>query len=178
MHALSRSVLGLILIAALSTMLVAMPVMAQASLTIEVKEKGCGGDHVWCFQVTEGDLDDISPGEEVTILFKNTGDSPHQLDIVTLADMDPDRERTSRSDAIANTTASMAVGAQETITFTVPADAEGLYLFCGVAGHEGLGMWLETDWGADEENASPAPTFLAGVLLALGLTWNQRRRQR
>lgn len=163
----------------------AAPSAAQesVSLVIEVTEDSaeCGDDRTWCFTVAEGDLADVEPGSEVTITFRNTGQSPHQLDVSTLADADPEHKNTRSDDAIANTTAGMSPGSEETITFTAPEDAEGLYYWCGVSGHEQLGMWLEAAYGAEEEDdggagEASAPGALAFLSL-LGLAFMALRRR-
>ncbi len=164
----SRTTSGIVLLLLAAALLAATPAAsAKVHLTIEVKEKDCG-DGIWCFDVVEGSMSDIAPGEEIAITFRNTGGSAHQLDVTTKAHMDAAHETTSRDDNIANTTTNIEAGGEETISFTVPADAKGIYLFCGISGHEQLGMWLLADFEESKtEDAAESPGL--GPLTALVL---------
>lgn len=149
------------------------------SVTIEARDSGCSGSQ-YCYVVTEGSLANATAGEQVEIVFKNAGSIEHNLHVTTLSQADDANENTAGSAAFANTT-NIESGNQTTLQFMVPSGANGLYLWCDVSGHEGLGMYKEVSFGgggapADGtdggQNGSPFPTIpvllaLAGVAIVL-----------
>lgn len=142
------------------------------TLTLVARESGCSQGKSLCFEVTEGTITAIQPGANVTVTLKNPAenDVTHNVHVARLGDANESHEDTAKAAAFANTT-TLRPGEEETITFTVPEDAEGTYLWCDVTGHERAGMWWEVpekkttgDTGQDG-NQTPFP--LVGGLVAV-----------
>lgn len=209
----------------------------EVHLTAVAKEDGCAEDAAFCYEVTEGSLDEIEPGSHVTVTFENHGEAEHELMVRTLdgvqiapamgpmdghmeanstdhdADAhgddpetqddghgedanatgheadghgdnatesqdhqeanesghdDPhDAEASSEEDHRDDGHGEMSAGGhadhlvppggQRTITFTVPQDAQGIYLWCSLPGHEEAGMWEEQAFGVQSAEEHPAP---------------------
>lgn len=186
----------------LATMLAgaASALPADKHLTLEADDgQGCTSDQkADCFHVTNGSLDGFERGMRVHIKLENVGDNPHNVFAAKGSDADSNNVDTG-SDAAINGSETIDSGESTNLTFTIPDDAEGLYLWCEVQGHETLGMWLEatvepatngtdgnatgedgangTDGnmtGEDDENGMPAPSAL--VLTAATLAALARRR--
>ncbi len=135
-------------------------------LTIVARDSGCPSGIPFCFKVVSGNLADAKAGASVRITFKNEGFAPHDLHVTTSSMADKSHQDTSKSYAIAASRANMAGGDQDTFTFTVPAGAQGIYLWCDVEGHEASGMWLSTGGGAAGKSSPAAPFWLVVGLLA------------
>lgn len=97
-----------------------------------------------CYRVVEGSLDDFEQDTSVHIMLENVGSTAHNLFVTEAANADPMNVDTAGEDAFAETE-TIDPGETANLTFVVPEDAEGLYLWCDVQTHEALGMWLETD---------------------------------
>lgn len=163
------------LIAMVGLLVAPAPALAQQAsspderLTIEVGEgeAACPGGQAFCLRLTGGSLDEIGPGDEVEVTFRNTGSTSHELLVQALTAESEDHTASEKDGIHASTERSMSPGASETFTFTVPEDWRGLYLFCGVAGHEESGMWRSV--GFDEATPSVGPLVSLAVLVGLGL---------
>lgn len=158
-------------------------------MTVVAHESGCEGDRDFCFEVTEGDPGELSAGDEVEVTLRNPSENPSSHNLyVTTPDQADEEDRDTPEDAAIENTTTVEPGAETTMTFTVPDDADGLYWWCEISGHESLGMWLESavasgEGGADGQdgadgdtsgNDSPLPAglalvALAGVALAAGV---------
>jgi MYXO-CTERM domain-containing protein len=144
-------------------------------LTVEARESGC--PQAYCFVVTQGSLDDLAPGVEVNVHFINLEDNAaeHEFVVTTSDQADSNHAATSEDDAIAESEEGMAPGTEDNITFTVPDDAPGVYFWCGVPGHEQLGMWLMTEFGGgDTANGAPLPLWV-GLIGLVGAVFLRRR---
>jgi len=98
-----------------------------------------------CFRVVNGtSLDGIRQGDVVHVVVRNVGDATHNLHVTDAANASEDHVDTP-ADAAFAATDGIGAGEQADLTFTVPEDADGLYLWCDVGTHEAGGMWLETD---------------------------------
>lgn len=122
------------------------------------------------------------PGEEVRVAFRNDGNAGHNLHVADRADADPDNDDTPTDAAIA-ATQTLSQGGEETLVFTVPADADALYFWCdvGQGAHESSGMFLTAVTGTDGDGTTSTPLapWLALVALmgaAVGLAVLRRRR--
>lgn len=164
----------------------AAPALAHGGahdLVVVASEDGCPDGRAFCFEITEGSLSDVGPGDEVTITLKNEGSSLHNLYVTRLSQADPGGD--TPSEAAFAETEDLDRDEQGEISFTVPESAEGIYLWCEVSGHEQLGMYTEAPFQADvapssgdgaqaTSNDSPVawalvPLSLAGVAAALVL---------
>lgn len=145
-------------------------------LNVEAREDGCAGAREFCFELTSGNLDDIGPGTQVEVFFRNQGSTGHQFWVTTKANMDPSNHDTSTSNAIAGTQDPVAPGNQQTVTFTIPDDAKGFYFWCDIGQHESRGMWILHDiTPADGGNSSALGAPLA-LLAGLFVVAVMRRR--
>lgn len=116
---------------------------------------------LYCLTVTEGQLDGVQQDELVQLSLINEGQAPHNAYVTTAGNADTDTRDTAAGDAFANTS-TIGGGEETNASFTVPSDAESLYLWCEVDNHEIMGMWIEvsvepaqdagngTDDGADD----------------------------
>lgn len=166
------SLLALVAAVALATLAgpAATPAAAHAGayqLTLEASED-CP-DRTYCFEVTEGSLDEITPGEEIQVTLVNpeSNDLEHNVKVTPLQNADPDRET---DDAKAGTD-DLQPGEEASFEYFVPQGVDGLYLWCDFGVHEGQGMYLEASFGGDgastsgqeETNGSPGPGALAAL---------------
>jgi hypothetical protein len=148
-------------------------------MAIEAREGGaCPGSNEFCFEVVEGNVADIGPGTQVEIIFRNDGAATHTLDVTTYANRDPGHTDTSPDGELAGS-GDISGGDATTIQFTVPADAEGIYFWCDVSGHEQLGMWMESSFSGQEGSpvSDPAPSFVAASLAVVALAVILLRRR-
>ncbi len=166
--------------------LAASPLIAPAqghagadTFTIEARESGCSGSS-FCFVPTEGNPQNATPGDQVTIIFENpsSNSQSHNFHVTTIDNADTANRDTS-GDAAYASTGDVAPGEQEELTFLVPSGSEGIYWWCDIGGHEAQGMYLALDFtggGADDgQNGSPFPTLGALVAVA-GLALAVKRR--
>lgn len=177
---------------------------ADKHLTLEADDgESCTSDQkIDCFRVTNGSLDGFVQGMRVHVMLENVGDNPHNV-YVTTSDQADDNNVDTPADAAINDSDTIDPGQSTNLTFTVPEDASGLYLWCEVGGHETLGMWLEssveeapeagngtgeTDGGddsnmsdgdsdgEDDGNMIPAPGLaIVGLAAAIGAATRRRR---
>lgn len=149
-----------ITLAALLTAPLAAAQGGTTELTIVAPQSSdCSDGKTYCFEVTEGSLSDISPGDEVTVTFKNEGQTVHNLYVTQSSNADPNNEDTSGDAAIASTE-DLDQGEEATITFTAPED--GTYFWCDVTGHEQMGMWLETSSAGTSDDSAETSTSDGG----------------
>lgn len=178
----SKGFLGLAAVAVVAFL--AAPAAAQDAdvmITIEAREI-CDGDQALCLVVTEGDLESVAPGDQVEVTYRNTGNLSHNLYVIESENADAGHSDTSSDEAVAGTDGMVAPGDEATVTFTAPEEADGLYYWCDVTGHEEQGMWLEAEYamganetddegdpfGGDESPTSPeGPTPSISVVFAL-----------
>lgn len=97
---------------------------------------------LYCLTVTEGQLDGVQQGELVQLSLINEGQAPHNVYVTTADNADTGTRDTPADAAFANTS-TIGEGEETNASFTVPSDAEALYLWCEVGNHEALGMWIE-----------------------------------
>jgi uncharacterized cupredoxin-like copper-binding protein len=169
----------LALATALALTLLAGPALTPASahgaaydLTVEASED-CP-DTTYCFEVTEGSVDEVAAGEEVNLTIVNPEDNSldHNLYVTTIGQASEDRD-TDASAAEKNTD-TVSPGEQASLEYFVPQGADGLYLWCDVGVHENQGMYLEipltedaSNPGEEETNNSPLGS-VAGLLAFAG----------
>jgi hypothetical protein len=103
-----------------------------------------------CYRVTEGSLEGFAQGMDVHVLMENVGSAPHNIFVTESANADDNNLDTAGEDAI-NSSATVEPGEVTNLTFTVPADAEGLYFWCDVETHEALGMWMEAQVATEQQ---------------------------
>lgn len=155
----------------------------QDTFTVEPRESGCSGSQ-YCYEATEGDLSNISAGDNVKIFFENpdSNSAAHNIHVTLPDDADSSNEDTPESAAFASSE-TIDPGEEVEIQFQVPSGSDGVYLWCDVSGHESLGMWEELTFEGDGgggggdagQNGAPFPT--AGAILALaGLALVLKRR--
>lgn len=144
---------------------------ADINLTIEARESDCPGDRTYCFVVAEGDLADLASPATVQLTFRNAGDLQHNLLVAQLGNAEVGDD-TFASAAFFQTDA-IDPGNETVGNFVIPAEAGGLYLWCDIAGHEQLGMWLGQDFG-EEDNGAPLLLWPALVAVMVA-AWLARR---
>lgn len=140
------------------------------TLTLHGQGQGCPEDARFCYTIQEGDLADLRPGSTVSLTFENNDTTVHNVYVAPLDEGDPNRAATHPENAIAST-ADLAPGQQDRITFTAPEDASGLYIWCDIGAHEAQGMHLEapydpSTWEPPEPRSTPIP-LLASILFML-----------
>lgn len=161
----------------LALMLLVAPTASAASVSLTIVAQESCSDSTYCFEVTQGDVTSIQPGDDVTVTFENDGASASVHNFYVAAQGDADvGGNTAESAAIANTT-DVEPGDSTTVSFTAPSDASGLYFWCDVAGHEALGMYINQAYaggnggdGDGGDSSMPAWTMVvafAAVSLAL-----------
>jgi PGF-CTERM protein len=133
-------------------------------------------DATYCYEVTEGSMDDLAAGEEVHFTFVNpeSNDLNHNVYVADLADASDDRD--TDPSAAEDNTRNLAPGEETSLEFFVPNGFSGVYVWCDVGVHESQGMYLETAFSEDattdsgdgqETSDSPGLGALA-ALAALG----------
>lgn len=157
----------LLLIATLS-LLVTPTALAQDSVEITLTAPEDCPDTVYCFEVTEGSIADISAGDEVTVTFVNDDNLPHDVHVTEIENADVGGD-TDAGEAIANTP-DVEGGEEETLTFEAPVDGDSLYIWCDQVGHEEGGMNLEGG-----QNGAPLPGLPALALVAIAAAFIRRR---
>lgn len=165
----------------LGLLMLAPPVAAHEGsvhLEVQARESGCTGARDLCFSVEQGNLDDIGPGTEVEVTFRNQGENGHQFWATTKANADSTNQDTSTDTALGGTQDTVSPGSTASVTFTIPDDAQGFYFWCDVGNHESQGMWILHDIeGADGAGGgSPGLGLPVTLLLGLGLALALRRR--
>lgn len=128
---------------------------ADKHLTLEGDNgQGCVSDQkVDCFRVVNGTLDGFVQGMRVHVTLENVGSAPHNAFVTSSADADSNHVDTPASAAI-NSSDTVEGGESTNLTFTVPSDADGLYFWCDVQGHEAGGMWLNATVSAPADDAN------------------------
>lgn len=94
-----------------------------------------------CFRVVNGSMDGFVAGMRIHLTLVNVGSAPHNVYVTEEANADQLRIDTAGDDAI-NNTATIDPDANASTIFDVPDDAEGLYFWCDIDGHEAGGMWI------------------------------------
>ena len=140
------------------------------SVTIHARESGCPEGKTFCFTM-DGSLEELKAGDRVTFTLVNDGTTAHEMVVVPLAEADAEHKAT-KEDSSLGEIEEIEPGAQDTATFTIPSG--GVYIWCALAGHEQLGMWMEIPADTTSKD-SPLPVVwvLVGVAAALFLV---RRR--
>lgn len=122
----------------------------------------------------------LHAGETVELFFYNDDDEVHEIFVTTEDEADPDRSNTSTEDAIAHAGPRTANRSASGGEFTVPEDAEALYVWCWLDDHEAEGerIVLQVDPPhAEDPDGAPGPGAVAvGVELLLAALWGARRR--
>lgn len=132
-----------------------------------------------CFIVSNGSLSDLPAGGTVHLMLENTGQLDHNAFVTDAANADENNLDTAGDDAVASTD-TVSAGGNTSVTFTVPSDADELYIWCDIQGHEPLGMFMTASVGpavsdggdgadggdddgseGDDANPLPAPGALA-----------------
>lgn len=154
-----------------------------ASLTVIAREGAdCSGGASFCLEV-EGSPE-LAPGDSVTVTYRNEGQAGHSLYIAAKEDADSSHTDTGESTGEAEIDV-IEAGEEESTTFTVP-EAEALYLWCDVTGHEAAGMWTEVELaegngsmddpnGMDEPSSEAPVPGLVAVLALLAVSALARR---
>ncbi len=197
-------IVTVLLLAATLMLAPAQAQQADLTLTLEADDAdGCLDQQALdCFRIADGSLDTLQTGMLVHITLQNVGDNPHNVYVTPQSSADTDTRDTNPDDAI-NGSETIDPGEETTLVFTVPDDAEGLYLWCEVGTHEAFGMYLtadieqapdgddDPDDGADQEpddgetpegdsdeaQSVPAPTLapVLALIMALAATTNPAR---
>jgi uncharacterized cupredoxin-like copper-binding protein len=127
----------------------ALPAERHVTLEADDGESCLDQDALDCFREINDTLEGVPQGATVHLTVENVGDNPHNAYATEQASADEDTRDTSADDAI-NGTDTADPGSTVEMTFEVPDDADGLYVWCDVQGHEAAGMYLT----ADVENAT------------------------
>lgn len=153
-------------------------------VTVVAREDGCPDGKTFCFEVTEGDLSSLTPGDKVNVTFQNEGSLGHELYFARTADADSSHEDTGEDAAFARIEET-SPGASKQKTIRIPTDADGLYIWCDVSGHESQGMWesitlASSDGGGTstdgDQQGSPLGLWIAAVGLVGAALIARRRR--
>lgn len=171
----TRSVLfgamALMLVAALAPVATAQ---TGGNVTVTALENGCPGGRTFCFEhAVDGQL---TPGTEISFTFVNAEENqaPHNLYVTLDQDYDEDNAQSDAAEAEGNTE-DLPPGEEATFTVMLASNAQQIYYWCDVVGHESLGMWgtipVESANGGtgddtppgdgEEESGSPGPGALA-----------------
>lgn len=112
----------------------------QVHVTATAQESGCPGERTFCWE-TEMD-GSISAGDNVKVTVVNPQESSSEHDFfATWGAYDQEHQDTEPGNDSAGTNGSIAPGEETSFNFTVPDDAETLYYWCDISGHEQLGMY-------------------------------------
>ncbi len=117
----------------------------EKQITVVAQEGGCPDEKTFCFDVEERP-DDLEPGDEVNLTLRNEGNTSHNAHVTTNDSADPEHRDTPSTAAIANTS-TISPGEMDSTNVTVPEDADGIYIWCDMTGHEAAGMWVEMEVG-------------------------------
>ncbi len=139
---------------------------SSRSVTIHARESGCPEGKSFCFTVG-GSLEGLEANDHVTFTLVNDGTTAHEMVVAPLSEADPEHKATKEDNALGEIE-EIEPGEQGTATFTIPSG--GIYIWCALAGHEQLGMWLEIPATAERKD-SPLPVgwVLAGVAASVFL---------
>lgn len=110
-----------------------------------------------CLLVEEGSPADIPQGTLVALTLRAEGQAPHNVHVTTPSEADANHTDTPASAAFAQTE-TIEPGSETNLTFQVPWDAEGLYLWCDVGNHEPLGMWISVETTPAERPSNETTT--------------------
>lgn len=146
--------LALVVVLAIASLAIAHEVADMATqLTIAAREADdCSDGSSYCFVVTEGNLSELGPNTTVRLTFVDEGTMVHNVAVTRLRDADPSHEETSMEGMFAGTAERIEANSSQTFFFHIPADAQGVYLWCHVTAHEKLGMWLQTAFDGDADD--------------------------
>lgn len=123
---------------------------APTRLRLAAREgAACTGEASMCFTVEEGSLDEVKPGKLLRLELENEGTVGHNVAVGGLSEAHQAGRDTPVSAAVASTP-TVEPGGNATVLVRAPSDPSGAYLWCHVAGHEAMGMWIEVPY----ENAS------------------------
>lgn len=170
------TVLAWLFVASTAAVLMASGVQAQTPdirLRFEGKDSGCTGGKTMCFVETTGNLSRMMPGQHVDVEFNNVGTTRHMWMVTDGKNMDSMHRNTEHHMAMAQME-DVEPGQMMNTSFTVPSGAPSLYFWCGEAGHEQLGMWLEQSIQSSDVDSTPLPGWIA-VLGLLGALFALRR---
>lgn len=103
-----------------------------------------------CFRVVNGSLDGLEQGMRVHLKLENVGNASHNAYAAPSADADSNHLDTP-ADAAINNTDTIEAGENTSMIFQIPSDAEGLYIWCDIQGHEAGGMWLDASVSSPSE---------------------------
>jgi PGF-CTERM protein len=163
----------------------ATPVAANGGdihITLEAGE-GDACENTYCYDVTAGDLADVTAGASVELTLENPdkNGAQHNVHVADAADV-TEGDDNDAEDAFASSE-DVAPGDSTTISFTVPDSADDIYIWCEIPGHETGGMWVTSqqssggDGGGDGgTNGSPGFGALATIAAAGGALALTRRR--
>lgn len=147
-------------------------------------------DSQQCLELEEGNLEDISEGDQVELTFENEQSQSATLHVANMSDADVGGD-TDEQDAVASTS-DVSQGEDDTTNFTAPADGDELYFW--VEDREEDGLYLTatgTQDGAgdddretepadgfedDAQDDTPAPGLLIVALAGVGAAFVLRRR--
>lgn len=165
-----------LLLALLAAAVPAVQAQDPVQVALEAGEGSeCEEGKSFCLLVTSGSVSDVAAGATVELTFRNPSDNGQSHNVhVTDLNAANQGQSTSAGAAFSDAdTDTQTPGGSDTITFDVPSDVDGTYLWCTVGGHENGGMWLlggaaADDQGSPDGNGSPGFTTL-GALAAAGL---------
>lgn len=151
-------------------------------------------DSQQCLELEEGNLEDISEGDQVELTFENEQSQDATLHVANMSDADVGGD-TDEQDAVASTS-DVSQGEDDTTNFTAPADGDELYFW--VEDREEDGLYLtatgtqdgvgddqretepadgfEDDAQDDTQDDTPAPGLLIVALAGVGAAFVLRRR--
>lgn len=162
------------------------PTAAHSLIDISVEiPRQCPNGEDACLQ-TSDHQPSLHAGESLHLYAYNDDDQTHELHVTTASRQDTQSEGTSTEQALVSTGTIAPNTSVDAGEFTIPADAESLYVWCSRDGHEAAGEHLtlalepphdafEEDEGRDRDIPGASPLAPAGVLLFVGLVHRGRR---
>ncbi len=169
--------LGLLLAGGLLAGVLPSPASAQDTVDLTLEASEDCPDTTFCFEVTEGDLDDLEAGNTVSLTLVNPEDNvlDHNVHLTNRSEADVGGQ--TPEDAAFAHTEDASPGEEVTTQVEVPEDVDAIYLWCSVNNHEEQGMYEEVEMGGLGDggtNESPGPGMLVAMLLASLLAGRER----
>lgn len=179
-----ETMLGMLI--ALALVPLAAPVVVADggnSLEFVALDSDCPAKKQMCFEITEGHPADLEPGATVKVHFLNKGFLEHEWMVTALGNADANHKNTDHDVGLASIHA-VKPGREANATFVVPSNAEGLYFWCAVSGHESSGMWTEAKFGEEDLEVeggtggnAPTPAWFFVPAIALAALFLRGRPQ-
>lgn len=146
-----RRTVAILCVAALAAWGLSAGAAAQDGQTVSVtatagEQDDCpsGDTYCWLVEGAEG----IEPGDTVEVTVVNPSDNSVAHNFYVMFGAPAETGGNTDGSAADHSTDDVAPGEETTLSFEVPEDADEIYGWCDVAGHEQLGMWELWEIGA------------------------------